>query len=120
MAMAVGGGLVAMTQVDPAALAEAGTTAANAKASAALLAVEPATGWPFFIGIGFAYFIMAFLLLGAIFLGVCAQAGTVRGLPMLSLPLTLLPAAIVRPSSATATAPGSTPATVPHSTPFTP
>src|SRR3546814_625772 len=74
MAMAVGGGLVAMTQVDPAALAEAGTTAANAKASAALLAVEPATGWPFFIGIGFAYFIMAFLLLSAIFLGEIGRA----------------------------------------------
>src|SRR3546814_10996275 len=85
MAMAVGGGLVAMTQVDPAALAEAGTTAANAKASAPLLAVEPATGWPFFIGIGFPYFIMAFLLLGAIFPGVGAQAGPDRVIQIISL-----------------------------------
>src|SRR3546814_13403237 len=56
MAMAVGGGLVAMTQVDPAALAEAGTTAANAKASADLLAGEPATGWPCLPGLWFALF----------------------------------------------------------------
>src|SRR3546814_19084442 len=59
MAMAVGGGLVAMTQVDPAALAEAGTTAANSKASAALLAGATGTAWPFFLGSGLAHFLIA-------------------------------------------------------------
>lgn len=117
MAMAVGGGLVAMTQVDPAALAEAGTAAAKAQASAALLA-EPATGWPFFIGIGFAYFVMAFLLLGAIFLGVGAQAGTVREIQMLSLPITILQVAMFSLCSAAASAPGSTLATFAQIFPF--
>lgn len=103
-AMAVGGGLVAATQIDPAALAAAN----GAGKSAALLAAAPATGWPFFIGIGFAYFILSFLLLGAVFLGVGAQAGTVREIQMLSLPITIFQVGMFSLSSAAASAPGST------------
>jgi len=101
--MAIAGGLIAATQMDPAAIAAAG---AASKPTAALLSA-PATGWPFFIGIGFAYFIMAFLLLGAVFLGVGAQAGTVREIQMLSLPITIFQVGMFSLSAAAASAPGS-------------
>jgi ABC-2 type transport system permease protein len=115
MMMAVGGGLIALTQIDPAALAQAGTAAG---APSAALAVAPATGWPFFIGIGFLYFIMSFLLLGAIFLGVGAQASTVREIQMLSLPITIFQVAMFRLSTAAANAPGSGLATIAQIIPF--
>ena len=50
LAMAMGAGLVAATQIDPASLAAAG----KAGRAAGALAAAPATGWPFFLGIGFA------------------------------------------------------------------
>jgi len=93
------GGLVAVTQVDPAAIAAAGKPAAA-------LAVAPASGWAFFIGIGVAYFVMAFLLLGAVFLGVGAQASTVREIQMLSLPITIFQVGMFSLSTAAASAPG--------------
>lgn len=98
--IAMGGGLVAATQVDPAALAAAGKPAAT-------LAAMPATGWPFFLGIGFAYFILSFLLLGAAFLGVGAQAATVREIQMLSLPITIFQVGMFSLSAGAASAPGS-------------
>lgn len=112
--MAIGGGLIAATQMDPAAIAAAGTAS---KPAAALLSA-PATGWPFFIGIGFAYFIMAFLLLGAVFLGVGAQAGTVREIQMLSLPITIFQVGMFSLSAAAASAPGSGLATFAQIFPF--
>lgn len=39
----------------------------------------PAIGWPTFIVLGIAYFSTAYLLLGGLFLGIGAQASTVRG-----------------------------------------
>lgn len=102
LAMAAGGGLIAATQIDPATLSAAGA----GKPVAAMLAV-PATGWGFFVGICFVYFIMAFLLLGAVFLGVGAQAGTVREIQMLSLPITIFQVGMFSLSSAAASAPGS-------------
>ncbi len=117
-AMAVGGGLIALTQVDPAALAEAGSAAAKAQAASAAIAVAPATGWPFFIAIGFCYFVMSFLLLGAIFLGVGAQAGTVREIQMLSLPITIFQVAMFSLCSGAASAPGSGLAKVAQIIPF--
>ncbi|MCA0208716.1 MAG: ABC transporter permease [Proteobacteria bacterium] len=98
--IAMGGGLVAATQVDPAALAAAGKPAAT-------LAAMPATGWPFFLGIGFAYFILSFLLLGAAFLGVGAQAASVREIQMLSLPITIFQVGMFSLSAGAASAPGS-------------
>ena len=71
------------------------------------LASMPATGWPFFLGIGFAYFILSFLLLGAVFLGVGAQAGSVREIQMLSLPITIFQVGMFSLSAAAASAPGS-------------
>ncbi|MDK2761906.1 MAG: ABC transporter permease [Sphingopyxis sp.] len=101
--MAIAGGFVAVTQMDPAAL----STAGQAGEAATALAAMPATGWPFFLGIGFVYFILSFLLLGAVFLGVGAQAGTVREIQMLSLPITIFQVGMFSLSSAAASAPDS-------------
>ena len=49
---------------------------------------------------------MAFLLLGAAFLGVGAQAATVREIQMLSLPITIFQVGMFSLSAAAASAPG--------------
>ncbi|UKK83052.1 ABC transporter permease [Sphingopyxis sp. BSN-002] len=98
--IAIGGGFVAATQIDPAAAAAAGK-------SAAALAVAPASGWAFFVGISVCYFVMAFLLLGAVFLGIGAQASTVREIQMLSLPITIFQVGMFSLSAAAASAPDS-------------
>ena len=103
MALAFGGGLIAATQMDPAAIAAAG----KAGKAATALAAMPATGWPFFLGIGFIYFVMSFLLLGAVFLGVGAQAATVREIQMLSLPITIFQVGMFSLCAAAASAPDS-------------
>ena len=48
----------------------------------------PAIGWPGFLGLGFVYFALNYLLLGAIFLTIGAQASTAREVQTLSLPTT--------------------------------
>ncbi|APZ99790.1 sodium ABC transporter permease [Sphingopyxis sp. QXT-31] len=112
--MAIAGGFVAMTQMDPAALDAAG----KAGKAAAALSSMPATGWGFFFGIGFIYFILSFLLLGAVFLGVGAQAATVREIQMLSLPITIFQVGMFSLSAAAASAPGSGLATFAQIFPF--
>jgi len=114
MGMAVVGGLVAAAQMDPAAIAAAG----GANKAMAAFAAAPAVGWPFFIGIGFAYFVMSFLLLGAVFLGVGAQAATVREIQMLSLPITIFQVGMFSLCAASASAPGSSLATFAQIFPF--
>lgn len=114
LVMAMVGGLVAAWQIDPAALA----SVQNASKATATLAAAPATGWPFFLGIGFVYFILSFLLLGAVFLGVGAQAATVREIQMLSLPITIFQVGMFSLSTAAASAPGSTLSTVAQIFPF--
>ncbi|WP_422059357.1 ABC transporter permease [Sphingopyxis sp.] len=109
--VAIGVGSFAATQVDPATIAAAGQ-------SAAALAVAPATGWGFFIGISLCYFITAFLLLGAVFLGVGAQASTVREIQMLSLPITIFQVGMFSLSAAAASAPDSGLARVAQTLPF--
>lgn len=49
----------------------------------------PAVGWPMFALLGTLYFAMAYLLLGAMFLGIGAQAATVREVQTLSMPVTM-------------------------------
>lgn len=49
----------------------------------------PAVGWPVFILLGIAYFMTAYVLLGSLFLGIGAQAGTVREVQTLSMPVTM-------------------------------
>lgn len=50
---------------------------------------EPAVGWPVFILLGLVYFAMAYTLLGSLFIGVGAQASTVREVQTLSMPITM-------------------------------
>lgn len=49
----------------------------------------PAIGWPMFLVLGVAYFAMAYLLLGSLFLGIGAMASTVREVQTLSMPATM-------------------------------
>ncbi len=48
----------------------------------------PAVGWPAFLAFGIIYFAMNYLLLGALFLTIGAQASTVREVQTLSMPVT--------------------------------
>ena len=51
---------------------------------------EPGVGWPLFLVLGVAYFAMAYLLLGAVFLAIGSLASTVREVQTLSMPVTML------------------------------
>lgn len=48
----------------------------------------PAVGWPAFFALGVIYFSMNYLLLGALFLSIGAQASTAREVQILSMPIT--------------------------------
>ena len=50
----------------------------------------PAVGWPAFLTLSIAYFAMNYLLLGAVFLTIGAQASTAREVQTLSMPVTFL------------------------------
>ena len=50
----------------------------------------PAVGWGGFIGLGILYFTMNYLLLGAVFLSIGAQASTVREVQTMSMPVTFM------------------------------
>lgn len=63
--------------------------AAGAVALPRGLVATPAIGWPLFALLGLLYWVMLYLLLGALYLGIGAQAGSVREVQTLSLPLTL-------------------------------
>jgi ABC-2 type transport system permease protein len=49
----------------------------------------PAVGWPMFITLCIVYFAMAYLVLGSLFIGIGAQAATVREVQTLSMPITM-------------------------------
>jgi ABC-2 type transport system permease protein len=49
----------------------------------------PAVGWPVFIALVVIYFSMSYLLIGATFLGIGAQASTAREVQILSMPVTM-------------------------------
>ena len=78
---------------------------ANRSALASLPA--PAVGWPAFIALGIAYFAMAYLLLGALFLSIGALATTVREVQTLSMPVTMLQLVVFFIAAYALTAPGS-------------
>lgn len=86
--------------------------------SEALNAGGPAVGWPIFGLLCLAYFIMAFLILGALFLGVGAQASTIREIQMLSLPITIIQMGMFGLASAAAASPDSAIARVAEILPF--
>ena len=50
---------------------------------------SPAVGWPLFLFLLFIYFAMSYLLIGSAFLGIGAQASTVREVQTLSMPVTM-------------------------------
>ena len=50
---------------------------------------EPAIGWPLFLMLAIVYFAMAYTLLGSLFLGIGAQAATVREVQTLNMPVTM-------------------------------
>ncbi|MBY0282619.1 MAG: ABC transporter permease [Sphingomonas sp.] len=89
---------------------------------AALAELAPAVGMPVFVLLFCGYFTMAYMLLGAVFLSVGAQAQTMREIQMLSLPITIVQMAMFGLASAAAADPGSTIATIaevfPLSSPF--
>ena len=105
-----------------------GTIAANVASvlpgnvGAALSGMAPAIGGPAFAALFVAYFTMAYMLLGAVFLGVGAQAATPREIQMLSLPITIFQVAMFGLASAAAANPGGWVATAaavfPFSSPF--
>lgn len=84
--------------------------------------LAPAIGLPAFLLLFLVYFVMAFLLLGAVFLGVGAQAGSMREIQMLSLPITIFQVAMFGLAGAAAGAPDTTighvAAIFPFSSPF--
>lgn len=84
--------------------------------------MAPAVGTGAFAVLFAAYFAMAYLLLGSVFLGVGAQASTMREIQMLSLPITIVQVAMFGLSSAAVSHPGSWVATLaevfPLSSPF--
>lgn len=75
--------------------------------SAGLASFAPVIGMPLFITFAGCYFAMAFMLLGAIFLGVGAQASTMREIQMLSLPITIFQLVMFGLSMAAAGSPDS-------------
>lgn len=79
--------------------------------------VGPAVG-PVFPLLFFAYFTMAYLLLGAVFLGIGAQASTPREIQMLSLPITIFQVAMFGLSQAAASQPDSMLARIAEILPF--
>ncbi|ODU21970.1 MAG: hypothetical protein ABS87_04500 [Sphingomonas sp. SCN 67-18] len=87
-----------------------------------LIAIAPAIGTPAFLALFLAYFTLAFLLLGAVFLGVGAQASSMREIQMLSLPITMFQVGMFALASAAANNPDATIATIarvfPFSSPF--
>ena len=91
-------------------------------AAGAIGDLAPAIGGPGFALLFAAYFSMAYLLLGSVFLGLGAQASTPREIQMLSLPITLIQVGMFVLASAAARRPDSWIATVaeifPLSSPF--
>ncbi|MEQ8772408.1 MAG: ABC transporter permease, partial [Erythrobacter sp.] len=67
----------------------------------------PAVGWALFAALGIAYFAMAYLLLGALFLTIGAMANTVREVQTLSMPVTMMQLMVFFLAAYTITQPGS-------------
>ena len=60
----------------------------------------PATGWPMFAALSAMYFIMNYMIIGGLFLGIGSQASTVREVQTLSMPVTMMQLAIFALGSA--------------------
>jgi ABC-2 type transport system permease protein len=82
----------------------------------------PAVGWPAFLALAVAYFMMSYLLLGSVFLGIGGHASTAREVQTLSMPVTMAQV-VVFALAATAVGVGDSPralavAIFPLSSPF--
>lgn len=90
--------------------------------AASLASFSPAVGLPAFLVLCALYFTMSYMLLGAVFLGVGAQATAVREIQMLSLPITIFMVGMFGLASAGSANPGSRIAYIaeifPFSSPF--
>lgn len=86
--------------------------------AAGLAGVAPAVGKPAFALLFVAYFVMSYLLIGAVYLILGAQASTQRELQMMALPMTIVQMANVGMSTAAAGRPGSTVAWIAEIFPF--
>jgi ABC-2 type transport system permease protein len=73
-----------------------------------LLDMRPAVGLPLFVALCLIYFSFSFLLLGALFLGLGAQAKDMRDVQLLSFPLTMLELALFFGANVAVRQPGST------------
>ena len=105
------GKLMAMLAMSLTGIAIWGGTAALAMrglfpATAAALP-PPAVGWGMFVALGVIYFIACYLLLGALFLGIGAQAASVREVQTLSMPVTMGQLGVVAFASSAVAAPDS-------------
>jgi ABC-2 type transport system permease protein len=69
--------------------------------------LQPAIGLPLFLILAGLYFTMAYMLLGAVFLGVGGQASTIREVQMMSFPITIFQVAMFGLASSAASSPGS-------------
>ncbi|EIZ79170.1 ABC transporter permease [Novosphingobium sp. Rr 2-17] len=67
---------------------------------------SPAVGWPMLIVLGVAYFAMAYLLLGSVFLAIGSLATTVREVQTLSMPVTMMQLMVFFLASFAMTQPG--------------
>ena len=82
--------MLAMSLLGIAVWASAGAAAIAAFSTGGLGGLPPpAVGWPAFLLLVFVYFAMSYLLIGAAFLGIGAQASTVREVQTLSMPVTM-------------------------------
>ena len=82
--------MLAMSLIGIAVWASAGAAAIAIWAPGGLSGLPPpAVGWPMFLLLGPIYFAMSYLLIGAVFLGIGAQASTVREVQTLSMPVTM-------------------------------
>jgi ABC-2 type transport system permease protein len=82
--------MLAMSLVGITVWAAAGATLVDLLREGGLATMAtPAVGWPVFLILVLVYFSMSYLLIGATFLGIGAQASTVREVQTLSMPVTM-------------------------------
>ncbi|MEQ1547018.1 MAG: ABC transporter permease [Chakrabartia sp.] len=84
-----------------------GAVALSFAPAGVLTALQPAVGMPVFMLLCACYFATAYMLLGAVFLGVGSLAATMREIQMLSLPITVFQIGMFGLSSSAAANPGS-------------
>lgn len=94
------GKLIAMLSVSLTGIAIWGTVLAGGIVAQFGAVAAPGTGWVTFTILGVLYFIMNYMLLGGLFLGIGAQATSVREVQTLSMPITMAQLAIFALGSA--------------------